>query len=139
MGSNFGDHRRSDGKLKMIDQKTKVALKSIRSKHQFIPGTSFIPSTPGSIKSRNGLWKVSIIGTVPWKSDKKTSNLFASSLLDSTAQTLNLTGNSFGTIFAGNMADQTFDSLDNVIDDSMARSGMTIKVPANTRFKVIFP
>lgn len=81
---------------------------------------------------------VGVIGDVDRNVAKKTSNLFASSLLDSTAQTLNLTGNSFGTIFAGNMADHTSDSLDNVVDESMARSGMTIKVPANTRFKILF-
>lgn len=79
-----------------------------------------------------------VAGLVDRNITKKTGNLFASSLLDSVSQTMNITGNSFGTIFAGNMADKTSNSLDNAIDESAAASGMTIKIPANTRFKVIF-
>lgn len=69
---------------------------------------------------------------------KKSGNFFASALLDSAAQTMNISGDSFGTIFASNMADRTSNSLDNVIDESSSRSGATIRIPANTRFKVLF-
>jgi len=69
---------------------------------------------------------------------KKTGNVFASALLDSASQSMNISGNSFGTIFAGNMANETSDSLDNVIDQSSSNSGASIKIPANTRFKILF-
>lgn len=79
-----------------------------------------------------------VAGLVNRNLPKKTGNLLASALLDSASQTMNITGDSFGTIFAGNMADQTSNSFDNVIDESTTRSGATIKIPANSRFKVLF-
>ncbi len=79
-----------------------------------------------------------VAGAVNRNIAKKTGNLFASSLLGAAAQTMSITGNSFGTILAGNVAENTSDSLENVVDDSASRSGMTIKVSANTRFKIVF-
>lgn len=81
---------------------------------------------------------VGVAGDVNHNITRKTGNMFASSLLDATSKTLNLTGNSFGTIFAGNMADQTSNSLGNALDDNLNASGATIHIGANTRFKVLF-
>lgn len=81
---------------------------------------------------------VGVAGDVNHNITRKTGNMFASSLLDATSKTLNLTGSSFGTIFAGNMADQTSNSLGNALDDNLATSGATIHVGGNTRFKVLF-
>lgn len=81
---------------------------------------------------------VGVAGDLNHNITKKGGNMFASSLLDATAKSLNLSGNSFGTLFAGNVADQTSDSLGNALDDSMTRSGASIRVAASSRFKVIF-
>ncbi len=81
---------------------------------------------------------VGVAGDINRNVAKKTGNLFASSLLDAAAQSVSITGDSFGTVFAGNVAENTGDSFGNVIDDSAEKSGMTIKVAANTRFKVQF-
>lgn len=81
---------------------------------------------------------VGVAGDINRNIAKKTGNLFASSLLDAAAQSMSITGDSFGSVFAGSMADKTGDSFDNVVDDSAERSGMTIKVAASTRFKVVF-
>ncbi len=81
---------------------------------------------------------VGVAGDVNHNITRKTGNMFASSLLDATSKTLNLTGNSFGTIFAGSMADQTSNSLENALDDNLSASGATIHVGASTRFKIVF-
>lgn len=81
---------------------------------------------------------VGITGRVDQHYARKSGNLFASALLDTTARSLNFSSNSFGHLFAGNMADKTADTLDDGLDQQMRQTGMSIKISANMRFKVVF-
>ncbi|MBU0504526.1 hypothetical protein KJ708_00915 [bacterium] len=77
-------------------------------------------------------------GQMNYKLAKKGSSVIASSLLNATASSLTMTGDSFGSIFAGNMAGNTADSVDGAIDYSGRNNAMAITVPMNSRFKIIF-
>lgn len=79
-----------------------------------------------------------IPGNVDYRLAKKGASIFASSLLNATSSTLSVTGDSFGSIFAGNMAGSSSDSLDNAIEYGSRSNGMKISVPMNLRFKISF-
>lgn len=79
-----------------------------------------------------------IAGNVDYKMGKKSSSIFASSLLDAASSTLSISGNSFGTNFAGSMADNTSNTIDDSISYSDRNNKISVFVPMNTRFKVLF-
>lgn len=77
-------------------------------------------------------------GQMNYKLAKKGSSVIASSLLNATASSLTMTGDSFGSLFAGNMAGNTADSVDDAIDYTGRNNAMAITIPMNQRFKIIF-
>jgi hypothetical protein len=77
-------------------------------------------------------------GQVNYKLAKKGSKIMASSLLNAASTSMSVTGNSFGSIFAGEMAGQTSHAMDSALDYSTRNNGLDVYIPTNTRFKIVF-
>lgn len=68
----------------------------------------------------------------------KGSSVLAASLLNAASTTASVAGNSFGTIFAGELAGNTSDSLGNAIEYKSQFNGISVMTPMNTKLKVLF-
>jgi hypothetical protein len=68
----------------------------------------------------------------------KGGSVLAQSLLSAASTTANVSGNSFGTIFAGELAGNTSNSLGNAIDYKSQFNGISVMTPMNTKLKVLF-
>lgn len=76
---------------------------------------------------------------VDYKLAKKGSSLLAKSLLAAASDTLMVTGGgSFGSAFAGNMAGGSADAMGGALSYESRNNGLTLKVPMNSRFKIVF-
>lgn len=79
-----------------------------------------------------------ISGDPNYKLAKKGTSVVASSLLDAASTTMTVAGNSFGSVFAGKLAGNTSDSVDNAISYGSRNNGLSVAIPMNTRFKLVF-
>ncbi|MBF0107306.1 MAG: TrbI/VirB10 family protein [Deltaproteobacteria bacterium] len=73
-----------------------------------------------------------------YKLAQKSSSVVASSLLSAASNSLTLPGNSFGGLFAGELADNASNSLENAMDYKDQFNHMTFAVMGGMRFKVVF-
>ena len=79
-----------------------------------------------------------ITGIVDRKINRRGGGILANSALRATRTLTSITGNSFGSIFAGEVADQTMDEMEDGVDNNMDNyTGPEIILPANTRFLVV--
>lgn len=73
-----------------------------------------------------------------YKLASKGGSVLATSLLGAASTTASVAGDSFGTIFAGELAGNTSDSLGNAIDYKSQFNGISVMSPMNTKLKVLF-
>jgi len=79
-----------------------------------------------------------IVGVIDNKMERRGGGILASSALKATRTFTSLTGSSWGSVFAGEVADQSFDEMQDTIDDGMERYNTAeVILPANTRFLVV--
>ena len=77
-------------------------------------------------------------GRMNYKVAQKGGNVLLKSLLGAGSSTLNAAGNGFGQVFAGQMAANTGEHLNNAVALESQNNGISVAVAMNTRFKVLF-